>query len=589
MTDDAAAAHGTPRPAGGPAQPDDAESTHRTPPTPAEHGPGEQSVPGGRTDSGPGPADQGTPGVGGSGAPGAAASGAGWPGGGPGRTPPEPGGSGPDAAFAYRYGLVRPREGRYLAGVCAAIGRATDSDPILWRVLLAVLGFFGGIGILVYVAAWLIIPAEGDTASPVESMLGRGRSSMSPVTVLVLGILVAVMFGFIVTDTYRAMLLGVAVLIGGALLLNRQSDRTTAGQRSAEGGTYPPPAGYPGPGYPPAAAAPVPPTPGPGQPPAPGSWPTPAPPGGGWPAPAPTAPAWSAGHRPAPTARPGPTPAAGYPGPAPAWSTTSGAAPGLGTQPPAPAPATGYRPTSPGYPPSYGYRPPFAPHGPYAGSRPRTEHAAPPTPPKPPRKPRERSRLGAATFSLIFVAVGVVAILDLTNVVDVGPSAYFAAALVTIALGLLVGAWFGRARWLIALGLVASCALGVSTAGENYRGLRSDHPVVWAPTSYDALADRYQAHFGSSTLDLTRVDFTGRNAEIRVEVSLGEVTVLLPPEVDVTVRAGVHAGDAVVLGRHLPGNNSSARELTDVGADGPGGGTLRLTLNVNVGHAEVIR
>lgn len=156
------------------------------------------------------------------------------------RTTPGPPPPGP-AGFTSRYGLVRPREGRYLAGVCAAIGRATNTDPILWRVLLAVLGFFGGIGVLVYVAAWLIIPAEGDSASPVESMLGRGRSSMSPVTVIVLGLLVAVMFGLIVTDSFRAIMLGAAILIGGALLLNRNA-RGTGGPAGAPPGVPPPPA-----------------------------------------------------------------------------------------------------------------------------------------------------------------------------------------------------------------------------------------------------------------------------------------------------------------------------------------------------------
>ncbi|WP_233513778.1 PspC domain-containing protein, partial [Micromonospora craterilacus] len=125
------------------------------------------------------------------------------------------------AGFTSRYGLVRPRDGRYLAGVCAAVGRATNTDPVLWRVLLAVLGFFGGIGILIYVTAWLIIPGEGDSASPVESMLGRGRSSMSPVTVIVLSILVAVSFGFIVTDAFRAVLLGAARVI----VIDRLDDR----------------------------------------------------------------------------------------------------------------------------------------------------------------------------------------------------------------------------------------------------------------------------------------------------------------------------------------------------------------------------
>ncbi|MFD1325666.1 PspC domain-containing protein, partial [Micromonospora sonneratiae] len=201
----------------------------------------------------------------------------------PGPGSPPPPGYGPPppnpTAFTSRYGFVRPKDGRYLAGVCAAIGRATNTDPILWRVLLAVLGFFGGIGILIYVAAWLIIPGEGDTASPVESMLGRGRSSMSPTTVLVLAITVAVIFGFIVTDGFRAILLGAAILIGGALLLNRNAIRGQVPNAGA-----PTPSGGPGPAYAPTAAgAPMPtgaPTPfgmaqmgHPGLPPQPGTGP----------------------------------------------------------------------------------------------------------------------------------------------------------------------------------------------------------------------------------------------------------------------------------------------------------------------------
>ncbi|MBF9128520.1 PspC domain-containing protein, partial [Plantactinospora sp. S1510] len=221
--------------------------------------------------------------------------GAGW------TPPPGPGGMPPPGfGFTQRYGLVRPSEGRYLAGVCAAIGRATNSDPILWRVLLAVLGFFGGIGILVYLAAWLIIPSEGDTASPVESMLGRGRSSMSPVTVLVLGILVALMFGFIVTDAFRAVLLGAAVLIGGALLLHRDPNRAGSAWQPGAAGQPPPPTGPPA-GYPPYPGQPYPPaTPGARYP--------------GWYAPAAstTAPSGSVGQ---------PVPAAAAAPPPPAWPT----------------------------------------------------------------------------------------------------------------------------------------------------------------------------------------------------------------------------------------------------------------------------
>ncbi|MGI5523846.1 PspC domain-containing protein [Micromonospora sp. CA-259024] len=526
------------------------------------------------------------------------------PGGTPGPSAPPPplGGTG----FTSRYGLVRPREGRYLAGVCAAIGRATNTDPVLWRVLLAVLGFFGGIGILVYVAAWLIIPNEGDTASPIESMLGRGRSSMSPVTVIVLSILVAASFAYIVTDAFRAVLLGAAILVAGALLLNR-------GSRNPQPGT---PGGPPAPSGPPGTPpGPVPPV----------AWPAPSygaapstgplatgPMVGGDPtypiattgeAPTVTAPAYDAqptgGPQPTATTQPmsgmGPvsgqpagttTVQAGWPAPATGWPTTGTASAGW----PA-APITGAPAAPSGYPaatPPSGYRPPFAPHGPYASPAPPAY--PPPKPPKPPKRPRERSPLGAVTFSLIFLVLGVVALLDLLDVFAVSASAYFAAALATIGLGLLVGTWFGRARWLIALGLVTAAALGTATVAESYDRIRGvDGAVTWAPTDHRDLADRYENSFGDAVLDLRGIDFAKRDSQVTVAVNFGQATVVVPPNVDVTTVADVNAGDATIFGSRSGGLDGRLREFTDVGADGPGGGTLRLYIHVNAGNLEVTR
>ncbi|MEV4492288.1 PspC domain-containing protein [Micromonospora coxensis] len=485
----------------------------------------------------------------------AADPGASVPPGGGGDAVPPPGGYAPPpsggAAFTSRYGLVRPREGRYLAGVCAAVGRATNTDPVLWRVILAVLGFFGGVGILVYVAAWLIIPGEGDSASPVESMLGRGRSSMSPVTVILLTVLVAVSFGYIVTDPFRAVLLGAAILIGGALLLNRDGRTPSAGAAVPPAPATAPPGPVPPVSYP-----------------APGLFdptqPTPAAP----PAPAPTAPlpAWSAAPQPA-------YPSTGAP-------TVTGEPV---AQPPVAAPTLPAPPVSAPRPPSY--RPPFAPHGPYAG--PPTPPPPPVRPPKPPKRPRERSALGAITFSLIFLALGVVAILDLLGVFPIGAAAYFAAALATIGLGLLVGTWFGRARWLIALGLVTAAALGVATVAESYDRIRGvDGNVTWAPTDLRDLANRYENSFGDATLDLRGIDFDKRDTQVTVVVNFGQATVVVPPNVDVTTVTDVNAGDATIFGRRSDGRS---REVTDLGPDGAGGGTLRLNVHVNAGNLEVTR
>ncbi|MFU8854102.1 PspC domain-containing protein [Micromonospora sp. SL1-18] len=539
---------------------------------------------------------------------------------GPPNAPPPSGYAPPPGAagFTSRYGLVRPRDGRYLAGVCAAIGRATNTDPVLWRVILAVLGFFGGIGILLYLTAWLIIPGEGDTASPLESMLGRGRSSMSPVTVIVLSIVVAIGFGYIVTDALRAVLLGAVILIGGALLLNRQprnaAERRDAGAAGPSPGPTPPPA-WPAPGSGPVwgpagpASAPA----GWGGPQA-GAATQPA-----WPATGTAAePAWSeagpamppaqragAGAPAEPTATDAATgqqpawPATGYPAEptavpdaraaeawqgnaAPTWPgtpTTGGGPLGPPVSVPPPSPV--------GAPPPGGYRPPFAPHGPYAGPYP----PAPPTPAplmRAPKRPKERSALGAITFSLIFLALGVVAMLDLLDVFPVGAAGYFAAALATIGLGLLVGTWFGRARWLIALGLVTAAALGIATVAESYDRVGGGK-VIWTPPSYQDLAVRYKNSFGDAVLDLRAVDFDQKDTQITAEVDFGKLTVVVPPKVDVTTVADVNAGNATVFGRRDSRLNGPKWETTDLGPDGPGGGTLRLLIHVNAGDLEVTR
>ncbi len=62
--------------------------------------------------------------------------------------------------------LVRSRDGRMLAGVCAGVADYFGVDVTLVRVLWAVVSVLtGGAGVLAYLAAWAIIPDE-DRKSP---------------------------------------------------------------------------------------------------------------------------------------------------------------------------------------------------------------------------------------------------------------------------------------------------------------------------------------------------------------------------------------------------------------------------------------
>jgi phage shock protein PspC (stress-responsive transcriptional regulator) len=59
--------------------------------------------------------------------------------------------------------LTRPRSNRTIAGVCAGLANYYDVDVVLVRLFFVILSIAGAIvgGVIVYVAAWMIIP-EGD-------------------------------------------------------------------------------------------------------------------------------------------------------------------------------------------------------------------------------------------------------------------------------------------------------------------------------------------------------------------------------------------------------------------------------------------
>ena len=76
--------------------------------------------------------------------------------------------------------LVRSRDGRMLAGVCAGFADYFGLDVTLVRVIWAVVSVItGGAGVLAYLAAWIIIPDQGQKSSLAETMAGKKQDSYS--------------------------------------------------------------------------------------------------------------------------------------------------------------------------------------------------------------------------------------------------------------------------------------------------------------------------------------------------------------------------------------------------------------------------
>ncbi len=84
--------------------------------------------------------------------------------------------------------LARSREGRIVAGVCAGLARYTGLNPLVVRLGAAALTLAGGLGAVLYVAAWLLLPLEGDDQSMAASALRDRR--FDPTEIVAVGAVV---------------------------------------------------------------------------------------------------------------------------------------------------------------------------------------------------------------------------------------------------------------------------------------------------------------------------------------------------------------------------------------------------------------
>jgi phage shock protein PspC (stress-responsive transcriptional regulator) len=76
--------------------------------------------------------------------------------------------------------LERSRSDRMLAGVSGGLARYFEIHPAVFRVGFVVLTLLGGAGLLIYAAAWLVIPDEGNADSVATAALRERRDRPWP-------------------------------------------------------------------------------------------------------------------------------------------------------------------------------------------------------------------------------------------------------------------------------------------------------------------------------------------------------------------------------------------------------------------------
>jgi len=389
--------------------------------------------------------------------------------------------------------LIRPNEGRVLAGVAQGLANRFDIAPWVVRAAFILFAFAGGAGVALYAAGWFLIRSEDEAESVAERVFSGATTSRSWI-----GIGLVFLAALILLDKFTFLSGGVVwavgLLIVGLLLytgdlprlMNRSGDQAESqGPDDKEGVQQ--------------------------------------------------------------------------------MTTTDTKVSALETPIHATTPPSG---------------------GTVGGGVPPTPTPTPPILPSAARAPREHSMLGRLTIGFILLGLGVLALLDnLPGVaVEPEPRHYMALAVTILGIGLLVGAFLGRARWLILVGVIMVPTMLFSPVFE-YEWTSENFERSVAPNTFAEVESVYSLEIGNLFIDLTELPWNGQTIEMSISVDAGNVELRLPEGVGLTGSAEVSVGRVAGPGRETSGLGNPALMF-----DSPGPrGTVNLDARVDIGNIEISR
>lgn len=336
--------------------------------------------------------------------------------------------------------LERSREDRIIAGVSGGLGTYMGANPWLFRLAFIILAFFGGLGVLLYIAAWLLVPDQGTRDPIISKWLGNLDMSDGGTIfgVVLVGAAVVIILAQ-VANVSSVLIVALVLFIVGLLLYRGDLTVKKPDDDPSEGGDMPEDN----------------------------------------------------------------TSDSTVDNSLDASASIAVADPPM-YEPPPPEPEVMWEP--------------------------------------PP--PKESSMLGRITVAFGLIVLASMALIDLAfETVSIEPVHYIATAVALLGLGLIVGGWVGRARWLIIIGVVLLPALWFTSFWPqdfSFSAGESRHE----PTQVSDVQPKYELGFGQLVIDLSGLSAEELAQVGTVEASLGvgEMIVRLPNEVGAHIQALVGAG-----------------------------------------------
>jgi len=382
--------------------------------------------------------------------------------------------------------LVRPREGRIVAGVAQGLANRYDLPVLLIRVIFVLLTLAGGLGVALYAAGWFLIRSDDEATTPAERIFSSASTSRSWI-----GIGLVFLAILILLDNFTFLSTGivwsVGLLVVGVLLYTGDLPRLVRNQESDE-----------------------------------------------------------------------------QKGVQQMTSIETPVAETVANETAAPVAPSGPGDAGDAVPP--------------------TPTPTPPILPPPPPKPKETSYLGRITIGLVLVSLGVLAILDNIPGIPIEPQPrhYIALATVVVGLGLIVGGFIGRARWLILIGALLVPTLLFSPVFE-YEWNTDEFDRTVSPDTFTELEDSYALEVGNLVIDLTDLPWDGETVDLEASVDAGNIEIWIPPGVGLEGEASVDVGHVGAFGRESSGLGGPTLEF-----DTPGpAGTVVLDATVDLGNIDI--
>ncbi|WP_078945940.1 PspC domain-containing protein [Streptomyces exfoliatus] len=109
--------------------------------------------------------------------------------------------------------LRRSRGSKVVGGVCGGLGRYFDLDPVIFRVAVGVLALPGGLGLIFYGFAWLLLPLAGEEENEGRRLL-TGRVSGASLAALLMAL---VGCGIFLSMLHSGSMVGSALLVAFAV------------------------------------------------------------------------------------------------------------------------------------------------------------------------------------------------------------------------------------------------------------------------------------------------------------------------------------------------------------------------------------